>query len=114
MFKLIHGQNIGVRLPKDQRRSLEKEPCNLGQHYLAVCIDKKIDDPYVDWFGVDATIFPHIDIWMNPLACTDSDLDNGVQDGGGLFVDSQIAHRRGSVCEGPKFLHVFKSIYLIN
>ena len=71
-------------------------------------------DPCVDLRRVDDTVIPHLDNWRKSLACTCSDKDNGVQDVWGMSFDSHMARMRGLVCEGPKLLHVFNLVYLIN
>ena len=52
----------------------------MKQHCLAVCIDGPKDRPRVDKRGVDATVFPYLDMIRKSLACTVSKLIDGVQE----------------------------------
>ena len=70
--------------------------------------------PCVDRRGVNAIVVLHLDNWRNPLACTVSNQDDRVHEKGEMSVDSQMARKRGLICEGPKLLHMFNSVYLIN
>ena len=76
------------------------------QHCLVVCIDKRKDGPSTDRQGIDASVFPHLENRRKPLACTISDKDDGVQDGG-EYARRLIDYL---VCEGPKLLHIFNSV----
>ena len=60
MFELFHGLNMQLRLPKDQPRALEKDPCSLMQHCLEVCIYGIVDGLFIYRWGIDSTVVPHL------------------------------------------------------
>ena len=59
-----------VRLPKDQPRALEEDPCSLRQHLLEVSINGTVDIPCGDLRIFISTIVPHVGLLRNLLGRT--------------------------------------------
>ena len=43
---------------------IEEDPCTFMQHCLEVCTDATDDALCVDRQGVDATVLPHLGLWI--------------------------------------------------
>ena len=88
---MIYSRKVCARIPKDKPRDPEEGPCILGSKtpQAVYPLGKSMDHKMTDRASMPC-IDNHLDILANGPFGTVSEINNGVQHGGGIMtVDSQ-------------------------